>query len=121
MSELVNQEVRHAVFGVGIISFQDERTLSAVFPNHGEKKFVYPDAFEKFLSMSDKKYGDIVSGALAQTRMIREAELARRQEEERARIAEEKEQQAALRRRKAAEDKAAKKAAASAVRAKQAL
>ena len=48
----IGQEVKHKVFGVGTVSGMNGKYLTVAFQNT-EKVFVYPDAFEKFLTLSD--------------------------------------------------------------------
>lgn len=52
--QLIGQEVKHASYGHGEIVQQEEQRIEVRFANGDEpKKFLYPDAFEKFLSMND--------------------------------------------------------------------
>lgn len=62
--DMKNQQVTHTVFGTGSILRSDDRHLTVAFPEHGEKLFVYPDAFEKFLTMSDPTLAVQVKGDL---------------------------------------------------------
>lgn len=58
--DLRGVSVKHDVFGEGIINDYDEKYLVISFPA-GDKKFVYPDAFEKFLSVSDDKIAEFIN------------------------------------------------------------
>ena len=49
---LDNLTVRHKKFGVGTIVQTDGKYMTVHFEN-AEKVFVYPDAFEKFLTLAD--------------------------------------------------------------------
>ena len=49
---MIGAKVKHKIFGTGTITSIDERTLLVEFAA-GEKKFVYPDAFEKFIESED--------------------------------------------------------------------
>ena len=50
--QLIGQTVKHQVFGKGIVTDKSEGTLTVSFPA-GEKRFLYPDAFSKFLILQD--------------------------------------------------------------------
>ena len=53
--ELMDQNVRHARFGVGTIVEMQPRRITVVFAQpYGQKRFVYPDAFETYLSVDDQ-------------------------------------------------------------------
>ena len=49
---LINRKVHHKAFGEGVILSLDGGYLLIEFPV-GQKKFVYPDAFDGFLSAED--------------------------------------------------------------------
>ena len=49
---MIGAKVKHKIFGTGTITFIDEKTLLVEFAV-GEKKFVYPYAFEKFIEAED--------------------------------------------------------------------
>lgn len=49
---LENLQVKHKTFGIGTVTFSDGRYIKVKFEN-AEKSFVYPDAFEKFLTLAD--------------------------------------------------------------------
>ena len=51
--DLLHQQVYHQTFGTGRIVRQEADMLTVSFPEHGEKRFHYPDAFEKFLEPCD--------------------------------------------------------------------
>jgi tRNA isopentenyl-2-thiomethyl-A-37 hydroxylase MiaE len=51
---MLNEQIRHIVYGDGKVIGQKADILSIQFSKqYGVKKFVYPDAFEKFLKPSD--------------------------------------------------------------------
>lgn len=53
--KLINEKVSNIKYGKGVIVNQDERYVHIEFENvDGIKKFVYPDAFEKFLEINSK-------------------------------------------------------------------
>ena len=51
--------VYHNVFGEGIIKQYDENYLVVSF-SQGDKKFVYPDVFENFISVNDTKIAEFI-------------------------------------------------------------
>src|SRR5690606_25669539 len=50
----------HKTFGEGIIKQYDENYLVISF-SQGEKKFVYPDAFESFISVNDSNIAQFIN------------------------------------------------------------
>jgi len=51
---VLNATVNHTVFGTGKITQQDGNILSVTFPKpYGKKKFLYPNAFVKHLTLCD--------------------------------------------------------------------
>ncbi|MBY9081581.1 hypothetical protein KIH86_26295 [Paenibacillus sp. HN-1] len=76
--QFIGQEVTHIVFGKGTISKVEEGRVEVDFPNAaGHKMFVYPDAFEKFISMTDGRSQEKVLVEVEQTKKDRQAEKAR--------------------------------------------
>lgn len=57
---LVNKQVTHQVFGEGIVVKYDDSYVNVKFLS-GNKKFVYPDAFEKYLSLMDQRAASLVN------------------------------------------------------------
>ncbi len=53
---IINQKVRHTVFGNGTVLAMTDKYLTVLFDNgiYGEKVFVYPDCFESFLVLDDE-------------------------------------------------------------------
>ena len=47
-----NLKIKHKTFGEGIVTKMDGKYITASFGSL-EKKFVYPDAFENFLTLED--------------------------------------------------------------------
>lgn len=60
---MIGQKVHHKSFGAGTITCLDGTLLSVSF-SAGEKKFVYPDAFESFLTAADTELQDKALAAL---------------------------------------------------------
>ena len=50
--ELTGIKIKHGVFGVGIIVAHEGNYITVEFPNK-TSKFIYPDAFEKFIKAED--------------------------------------------------------------------
>ena len=57
-----NLQVRHKVFGLGTIIAKDGKYIKVKFEN-AEKNFVYPDSFEKFLTLADGTVTDEILAA----------------------------------------------------------
>ncbi|MEJ8305179.1 hypothetical protein [Saccharibacillus sacchari] len=86
--QLIGQEVEHASYGQGEIIQQEDQRIEVRFANGDEpKKFLYPDAFEKFLSMNDPACRKQVEADIEQMHEDRREEkeaVERRYQEERA-------------------------------------
>jgi len=52
--QLAGKEIRHIKFGEGIVKETRDNYITIAFPQ-GEKKFLYPKAFYKYLTLKDKK------------------------------------------------------------------
>lgn len=62
---LVNEKVEHKSYGLGVISEENGNKISIQFQGEvGNKTFVYPDAFEKFLKLVDPKLESLVQEEL---------------------------------------------------------
>ncbi len=49
---VLNEKIIHRQFGAGTVIFQDEETVTILFcEEYGEKKFLYPAAFDSFLRL----------------------------------------------------------------------
>ena len=48
-----NTQVKHKVFGVGTVAVTSSKYFSVTFADGSKKNFVYPDAFERFLTLED--------------------------------------------------------------------
>lgn len=51
--DILNQQVSHKKFGVGIVVEQTQDSIFVKFANV-DKKFQYPNAFQQFLALNDK-------------------------------------------------------------------
>ena len=56
---LANKQVKHKVFGVGKVVKYNDSFIKIDFPA-GKKKFVFPDAFETFLTFTDPRSAEFV-------------------------------------------------------------
>lgn len=50
--QLIGQPIKHGTFGKGIVTDWNDATITINF-SAGEKKFIYPDAFSKFLHLKN--------------------------------------------------------------------
>src|SRR5699024_1768258 len=78
---LINEEITHKTFGEGNIVDQDESFITIDF-EEGTKKFVYPDAFGKFITLKDRNTAKSLKKVISKIEMEQE-ELERKREEER--------------------------------------
>jgi hypothetical protein len=74
MMQLVGQAIRHETFGKGIITDWDERMLTVCFPS-GDKKFLYPDAFARHLTLKNSAMQNKIQRLLNAQAAKKEAEL----------------------------------------------
>lgn len=89
--ELIGLKVKHAVFGAGVITEMEGNYITVEFASK-TTKFVYPDAFEKFIKAEDsvlqQAIMDEINNAKAADEQKRQAEeAARKAAEERSRAA----------------------------------
>lgn len=80
---LINEEVTHNVFGEGSIVEQSASVITIDF-NDDIKKFVYPDAFMKFITLNDQDAANSLKKLLAK-RIMKEEALERERAEEKER------------------------------------
>ena len=66
-----NLAVRHKSFGVGKVVSYDGKYMTVKF-DAATKVFVYPDAFEKFLTLEDGSVSDEINAALAATKLVKQ-------------------------------------------------
>lgn len=50
--QLIGQTIKHGIFGKGIVTDWNDASITICFST-GEKKFIYPDAFSKFLHLKN--------------------------------------------------------------------
>ena len=71
MVNLINKKVKHTgALGIGIVTEQDDKYITVQFANK-VIKFVYPAAFEKFLTAVDQSEADAIK---AEIDALKEAE-----------------------------------------------
>lgn len=85
--QLLNLKVTHKVFGEGIVTEASDRYLTIKFAAK-ESKFIFPDAFEKFIVAEDSTVQSAIMAEIATARQTAEeqcqaVEAARKVEEER--------------------------------------
>ena len=88
--DFINKQVTHCVFGGGRIVALENGYLTVLFSGEKEqKKFRYPEVFERFLQMADKEAADCVECDLQdykkkiQAQRTAAIEMARKKEERR--------------------------------------
>ncbi len=80
--ELVNLKIRHRSFGVGTVTHHLGNYITVKFDDSGiEKKFVYPDSFEKYLTLEDGTVSDIILADLAVSNERKAKIIAEKNEE----------------------------------------
>lgn len=72
--DLLNLKVKHSVFGVGIITEVSNNYLTVKFTSK-ESKFVYPDAFEKFITVDDESVQAEIIEEIKNKKLAAEAQL----------------------------------------------
>ncbi len=77
---LQNLAVKHKSFGDGIIVLCDDKYITVKFAEL-EKKFVYPDIFEKFLTLADGSVPDEIAQDLNNSRLLKQALIDKKNEE----------------------------------------
>ena len=75
-----NLQVRHKTFGLGTIIAKDGKYIRVKFES-SEKNFVYPDAFEKFLTLADGSFTDEIRADIDATNAETAKILAAKHEE----------------------------------------
>ena len=84
---LINEEVTHKVFGEGNIVDHEESIITIDF-NEDIKKFVYPDAFGKFITLNDRSIAETFKKIFLKKEMEAEALEKKREEENERRVLE---------------------------------
>ncbi|NTW70895.1 MAG: hypothetical protein HGA49_01465 [Eubacteriaceae bacterium] len=80
--KVLNNKVHHDKFGEGIVTDQTISKITIQFSEEfGEKKFMYPSAFESFLTMGNPALQEMIDDELRTIRKQLEAEGKQREEE----------------------------------------
>lgn len=79
--QLIGQAIRHEIFGKGIITDWNKDILTVCF-SAGDKKFIYPDAFSKHLTLRDSVIQNKIQGILNARAAEKRAERKAVQEEQ---------------------------------------
>lgn len=79
--DLINEEITHKVFGEGNIIEQDASFITVDF-NEDVRKFVYPDAFEQYMTLNNQQTAKSFETILEENEK-KEAKLAIKREEKR--------------------------------------
>ncbi|MFS0865331.1 malate synthase [Fredinandcohnia sp. 179-A 10B2 NHS] len=81
---LINMEVTHKHFGEGSVVKHDESIIEIHFENE-KKRFVYPDAFGKHLTLHDKRIAQSLNKVIHEKQMELEKEELEKEEEKKQR------------------------------------
>ncbi|MCL1914779.1 MAG: hypothetical protein FWG10_13120 [Eubacteriaceae bacterium] len=81
---LANIEVVHSLYGNGVVIQNDEKYLDITF-SIGEKRFIFPDAFDGFLVATDPEVSKTITGLLQEIQEVQKLEEMIRIENERKR------------------------------------
>lgn len=71
--QLIGQPIKHGTFGNGIVTGWNETTITICF-SVGEKKFIYPDAFSRFLHLKNAAMQKTVQELLNKREATKNAE-----------------------------------------------
>lgn len=77
---LDNLVVNHKTFGNGVVVATNGKYMTVKFDS-AEKIFVYPDAFEKFLTLGDGSVSEEILNDIAEIKRTRQAILDKKNEE----------------------------------------
>ena len=77
-----NLKIKHKTFGDGIVMAVNGKYITASFGSI-EKKFVYPDAFENFLTLSDGTVSQEILEDIKTAKMAKQVIIDKKNEENR--------------------------------------
>ncbi|GAA0362767.1 hypothetical protein GCM10008932_14080 [Alkalibacterium iburiense] len=83
--DLTNQKITHKVFGEGHIVSHNDTILTVKFDND-KKEFVYPDAFDSFISLKDPAVAQSMEKVVKQLKSEEEEQLREEKEERRQKL-----------------------------------
>ena len=75
-----NLQVRHKTFGVGTVILTKGQYLTVKFDTT-EKVFVYPDAFDRFLTLADGTVSDEINRDIAESKLAKQRIIDRKHAE----------------------------------------
>ena len=75
-----NLNVRHKSFGDGVVTQRDGKYITVKF-NSAEKKFVYPDVFDGFLTLADGTVCDEILADIGDAKKAKQVILDKKNEE----------------------------------------
>ena len=76
-----NTQVKHKVFGVGTVAVSSSKYFSVTFADGSKKNFVYPDAFEKFLTLEDGTVSEEILADLSASRAKKQILIDKKNQE----------------------------------------
>lgn len=80
--DILNEKVEHIMFGSGVITEMNKNKISIQFQEKiGTKMFIYPDAFEKFLKVSNPALENNIMEELRNKKEQLELEIKRIEKE----------------------------------------
>ena len=77
-----NLKIKHKTFGEGTVMSMDGKYITVSFGSF-EKKFVYPDAFEGFLTLADGTVSEEILEDIKNAKEIKQVIIDRKNEENR--------------------------------------
>lgn len=77
-----NLKIKHKTFGEGTVKMMDGKYITASFGSV-DKKFVYPDAFENFLTLADGSVSQEILEDIKNAKMEKQIIIDKKNEENR--------------------------------------
>ncbi len=77
---IVNLQVKHKTFGMGLVTALNGKYMTVKFPT-AEKTFVYPDAFETFLTLSDGLVSEEIANDIIRAKEAKQEIIDKKTEE----------------------------------------
>lgn len=79
--QLIGQAVKHSAFGKGIVTGLSSDRVTIYF-SAGEKRFIYPDAFSKFLTLKNRKMQKKIQDRLDEIAAVERTKAEKMQREQ---------------------------------------
>ena len=76
-----NTQVIHKTVGLGVVSVKSEKYFAVTFESGTVKSFVYPDAFEKFLTLADGSVSEDITADIATARAKKQVLIDKKNQE----------------------------------------